>query len=144
MASGSINDSTVDTILSHHSDVATTDGTSLWEEPPAVSSRPSGKRGCHGGNSTFTARVAQISNGQLYISADTGALTGVGTVGTGLPTSGTQTVTGARPDRRNFPGFSPDDYFFATKPGDTSPDTLYVPNAVRDPEFSGWWFLDAR
>jgi len=70
-------------------------------------------------SSPTNVRVANIAGGQLYISAASGTVQGVATVGSGLPTSSGQTTT----PLSGFPtttGPSSYDYYFA----DSS--TLYV------------------
>ena len=69
-------------------------------------------------------REPAIFNGQLYVSTSSGTAVRIGSVGTGTPTSGPQTIT-------NLPGFvttgSPYGFFFADLDGTVSgPDTLYV------------------
>lgn len=64
-------------------------------------------------------RVANIFNGQLYVSSASGAFQGVGTVGSGLPTTGGQSLA-LLPGFPTASGPSPYDFWFA------SASTLYV------------------
>lgn len=64
-------------------------------------------------------RRLEIDNGQLYVGSAAGSLFGVATVGSGTPTSGTQTIT-VLPGMPTTSGPSPYDYWFA------DPNTLYV------------------
>lgn len=64
-------------------------------------------------------RVADVFAGQLYVAAASGAFHGVGTVGTGLPTTGGQPVT-LLPGFPTVAGPSSVDFFFADA------TTLYV------------------
>ena len=61
--------------------------------------------------------------GQLYLSTQSGSSVRVGTVGSGTPTTGGQTIA-------NLPGFptagNPDAFFFADLDGTPGVDTLYV------------------
>jgi len=69
-------------------------------------------------------RDLQIADGQLYFSSSSGSVKGVGTVGTGLPASGSQTLTllPGSPDAGNAPvGFA-----LVTLGAGPAPDTLYV------------------
>ncbi|HVT30851.1 MAG TPA: PEP-CTERM sorting domain-containing protein [Lacipirellulaceae bacterium] len=73
----------------------TTDGTNIWTATSA-----SGVRYTTLGSATSTAltgtgneRREYVYNGQLYTSRMSGTIDGVATVGTGTPSSGTQTVT---------------------------------------------------
>lgn len=75
-------------------------------------------------NTVTNLRETAIFNGQLYVSTSSGSAVRIGSVGTGTPTSGPQTIT-------NLPGFvttgSPYEFFFADLDGTVSgPDTLYV------------------
>jgi uncharacterized repeat protein (TIGR01451 family) len=132
---GSLNTSTVDTGAYTVRSVASVNGTTFYEGSSSGAEYTT--LGASGASTpltaSFTGRVVEIENNQLYISSDTSTVTGVGTVGTGLPTSGTNAVT-ALPGltAADFPGFGPYNYFFATlNPGDTSPDTLYVASSVQ-------------
>ncbi|HEX3800034.1 MAG TPA: PEP-CTERM sorting domain-containing protein [Verrucomicrobiae bacterium] len=69
--------------------------------------------------SPSNTRVTKVVNGQLYVTSASGTFLGVGTIGTGTPTTGSQTSTLLT----GFPttgSHSSYDYFFAT------PTTLYV------------------
>jgi hypothetical protein len=102
--------------------IASTDGTVFWGA--------SGANVVYAtlGSSTSTSltnknsRGIAIYNNQLYISSQSGS-TLVATVGTGVPTTGGQTVA-------NIPGisgsFTPNGFVFVTLNGGTDPDTLYV------------------
>jgi hypothetical protein len=104
----------------------TTNGTDIW-----VGGGAGGVRYTTAGSTTSTGltptlgsvRTVNIFNGQLYTTATSGANRLV-TVGTGTPTSGSQTVT-------NLPGIpttgSPMGYFFADlNAGVAGVDTLYI------------------
>lgn len=69
-----------------------------------------------------TPRHLEIFNSQLYLSADSGALHGVGTVGTGLPTTSGQTVAVVAGSSGSVTGASAYAYSFV------GTDTLYVAN----------------
>jgi hypothetical protein len=102
----------------------TTDGTTLWLAG-AVDIRSTTP-----GASTSTAvatqntRQIEIFNNQLYFSSASGSFHTVGTVGTGLPTSGPQTLTAlpGTPDN----GGSPYAYVLMTLGSGSTPDTLYI------------------
>jgi hypothetical protein len=64
-------------------------------------------------------RVANVFNGQLYVTSATGSFQGVGTIGTGLPTTSGQTPT-LLPGFPTATGPSNYDYYFANA------NTLYV------------------
>ena len=117
----------------------TTTGTDLWSSGQASPIAAAGSRYTTLGSTTalhlstvFTdLRATNIFGGQLYVSANTGALR-LGTVGTGTPTTGSQPIM-------NLPGYptsttSPFAFFFADlNAGVAGVDTLYVAddNAVR-------------
>jgi hypothetical protein len=69
--------------------------------------------------STQNTRRLEIYNGQLYVGTGAGSIFGVATVGSGTPTSGTQTLT-ILPGMPTATGPSPVDFFFADD------NTLYV------------------
>jgi hypothetical protein len=107
---------------------ASSDGTNLW-----VAGAAGGLRYTTLGSSTSTSlnatdtnvREVSIFDGQLYTSADptkAGALT-VATVGSGLPTTGGQTVSNL--SFSSAPA-EPYGYAFLTLGTGTGPDTLYV------------------
>jgi hypothetical protein len=102
----------------------TTDGTTVWVAG-AVDIRSAAEgAGTSSALATQNTRDLQIANGQLYFSSSSGSFKGIGTVGTGLPTSGTQTLTllPGNPDGGNSPvGFA-----LATLGAGPAPDTLYV------------------
>ncbi len=102
---------------------ATVDGSNYW-----VSGGTSGVQyiahGATNGTQLSTTptnnRFVSIYNNQLYVSSASGSNIGVNTVGSGLPTSGTNSVS-LLPGISNTNGAtSPYDYFFA------SPTTLYI------------------
>jgi DNA/RNA endonuclease G (NUC1) len=108
----------------------TTNGSDLWI---SGTSSGGGVRYTTLGATTSTAlntatvtnlRQANIFNGQLYVSSQSGAFR-LSTVGTGTPTTGSQTIT-------NLPGYpnattSPYGFFFADlNPGVAGLDTVYV------------------
>ncbi len=76
--------------------VATTDGSNLW-----LTASGNGSRYTMAGMTTSTQlattptnlRATEIYSGQLYVSSATGTFLGISTVGTGLPTTGGQTIT---------------------------------------------------
>lgn len=78
-------------------------------------------------SSTFTnARGVAIFDGQLYASGSAAGLRGVGTIGTGLPTSGAQTVT-RLPGLTDTNSASSNAFFLADLDGSVAGvDTLYV------------------
>jgi hypothetical protein len=75
---------------------ASTNGVDLW-----LTASGNGSRYATLGSTTSTQlattptnlRATAIFNGQLYVSSATGAFQGISTVGTGLPTTGGQTIT---------------------------------------------------
>jgi hypothetical protein len=69
--------------------------------------------------STLNTRRVEIYNGQLYLGSAAGGIFGVATVGSGTPTSGSQTVT-VLPGMPTTTGPSTVDFWFA------DPNTLYV------------------
>jgi hypothetical protein len=80
--------------------------------------------------SNYGARVLGIYAGQLYAVSSTTATAGVASVGTGLPTSGTQPVTSLPNTNDPTKNLNASGFFMATvKPGDTAPDVMYVCNA---------------
>jgi hypothetical protein len=98
------------------------------------------------GTSLDAAAVDQLEvvNGQLYESGTSSGVANIYKVGTGLPTSGTQTDTPliASPPA----GFSPDGFAFANLGSGVGPDTLYVAdtgnNAVEKFSYNGTtWVL---
>ncbi len=108
-----------------------TDGTSLWTGGNGGSGQgaSAGVRYTTSGSTSSTQinstssnmRVVNIYNGQLYVSADTGSIAGVATVGSGLPTSsigGAPTILPGMPTTTT--GHSPYDFWFK------DPNTLYV------------------
>jgi hypothetical protein len=118
--------------------VASTNGTDLW-----VASSNDGIKYATRGATTSTAisdlaptRHLNIFDGQLYIGASSGTFR-IGTVGTGLPTTGPQTTT-------NLPGFtttgSPYGYFFADlDAGVPGVDTLYYCDDSNTAGVGGVW-----
>jgi len=109
----------------------TSDGTNIWTGGNAGSGLGStaGVRYMTLGSTTSTQlnssttnnRVVNIYNGQLYVSAMTGAFRGVNTVGSGVPTTGGQSLTllnGFDPSTTS--PASPYDFWFL------NPSTLYV------------------
>ena len=108
--------------------VASTDGTQIWVGTAGggVRTLSLGNAGGSTGVSTLTnVRYVQVNSGQLYVSSQSGT-SRLGTVGTGLPTTGSQAFT-------NLPGFptdassSPYGYFFADLTDSVAgDDTLYV------------------
>lgn len=109
---------------------ASTDGSSLWTAgnggsgqgaTAGVRSTTSGSTSSVQLNSTTSNnRVVNIFNGQLYVSAASGTFLGVGTVGTGLPTTGGSGALTLLPGMPTTGTHSPYDFWFR----DTS--TLYV------------------
>ena len=106
-----------------------TDGINLWTTGNAGSGLGStaGNRYTTTGSSTSTQlnsttsnnRVGNIFNGQLYTSASSGTFLGVGTVGTGAPTTSGQTLT-LLPGMPTSGTHSPYDFWFRDA------NTLYV------------------
>src|SRR5205814_8652399 len=101
------------------------DGTNFWTGGAAGGVRRAASLGATTStviSSTFTNnRVVSIFSGQLYVSGGAGGLTGVATVGSGLPTTTGQTATqlpGTATSGTNTP--SPYDFLF------TNSTTLYV------------------
>ncbi len=68
--------------------------------------------GAGGSNPPTNCRVANIFFNQLYTSSSSGTFIGVGTVGTGLPTTGGQILT-LLPGKSTVTGPSNYDYYFA-------------------------------
>jgi hypothetical protein len=102
--------------------VTSVDGTSFWTGGSNGSVRYVGSLGATTSTQLSTSgtnmRVVTIFDGQLYVSSASNPLSGVNTVGTGLPTTSGQTIA-------LLPGMSSGvaptfDYFFADS------DTLYV------------------
>ncbi|HEY2589541.1 MAG TPA: hypothetical protein VGI81_27590, partial [Tepidisphaeraceae bacterium] len=104
---------------------------------------------------TANIRSIEISNGQLYATSSTGATALLGTIGTGLPTSGgpytisqLPGIVGSGTSGQGLGGAY--EFAFATlNPGDTSPDTLYVADNFNDgvDKFSlvnGSWVLNGE
>jgi hypothetical protein len=132
LSSGAIDTSTALTdfaVASNPRGAATVDCNNVW-----ASGGAGGVRYAAIGSTTSTdltsgtfanLRAIGIADGQLYVSGSVTALRGVATVGTGLPTSGAQTVT-------RLPGLTdaqnPGTYafFFADLDGTPGADTLYV------------------
>jgi predicted extracellular nuclease len=92
------------TLVSNPRSVASTNGTDLWLSGGSSGASGTGVRYTTYGSTTATdltsttlnnVRAVAIFGGQLYLSSGSGTNTfkGVDTVGTGLPTSGAQTVT---------------------------------------------------
>jgi len=114
---------TVDGSIGNPRSIVSNDGSQFW-----VGSSAGGVRyttyGSTGGSTQIAStpanmRVVNISGGQLYVSSASNPLFGVGTVGTGLPTTSGQTVT-LLPGFPTAAGPSNYDYVFADA------NTLYV------------------
>lgn len=76
------------------------------------------------GSSVVNLRQSNIFSGQIYVTTSSGSAFRLGAVGSGLPTTTAQNITG-------IPGFpisggSPYGFFFTTLNGGGAPDTLYV------------------
>jgi hypothetical protein len=101
-----------------------TDGTSLWVAGGVDIRAASDGAGTSNLLAAQNTRNLQIADGQLYFSSSSGSFKGIGTVGTGTPKSGTQSLTllPGNPDGGNSPvGFA-----LATLGTGSAPDTLYV------------------
>lgn len=77
--------------------------------------------------SPTNVRVANIFNGQLYISSSSGSFVGISSVGDGLPAVGGQTTT-LLPGFGSGTGKSPSsyDFFLVDSNSDNAPDIAYV------------------
>ncbi len=129
-ANGNVDTSTTTTSFSANNirGVTSTNGTDLWAvggNTGVVHSTLGGSGAGTVVSNTFTnMRVAQVFDGQLYVSSGSSTLR-LGTVGTGTPTATGETIT-------NLPGFptsggSPYGFYFADlDAGVAGVDTVYV------------------
>lgn len=101
-----------------------TDGTSLWLSGAVGIAATTLGASTSTPLSTQNTRQLEIANNQLYFSSSSGSFKGIGTVGSGLPTSGTQTLTllPGNPDGGNGPYA----FVLTTLGTGTTPDTLYI------------------
>jgi hypothetical protein len=145
-ASGNIDTSTALTDANSGNNIrsaVTTDGTSLWEAGGVNIGSATDGASTSSLLATQNTRDLQIFNNQLYFSSSSGSFKGVGTVGSGLPTSGTQTLT-VLPGNTDGSG-SPNGFALATLGAGPGPDTLYVADASSTPSIekyslvSGSW-----